>query len=212
MKTRSPSRLRSVPGIAAAMLISCLPCVALAQSCGNVADRGAYCPGEDKERWEEDWQEAVSALPPLPSDENLRALDADRADPRYEYLLDRASIRRGKDGVMRYVVVVTSPTGSRNVFFEGIRCETDEAKTYAFAGTGSAFSRSTGSRWAPVAIRGVRAYQEYLAAVILCDRNGFAWDAENAVTALDRQYTAGGVRIKSFCRDCMDVMDERRND
>ena len=68
------------------------------------------------------------------------------------------------------------------------------------------------SRWRPLAIRGVRAYQEYLAAVILCDQNGFAWDAEDAVAALDRQYTAGGVRVRTFCRDCMGVMDERRND
>ena len=36
--------------------------------------------------------------------------------------VDRASVSHGKDGVMRYTVVVRSASGASSVFHEGLRC------------------------------------------------------------------------------------------
>ena len=193
-------------------LAGCLtPGPLLAQFCGDVADYNTNCDRSKKSYYEEAWREQETVLPPLPEQKNLRAIDANRADPRYDYLLDKASINRGVDDVMRYTVVVESSTGVRNVFHEGIRCLTDEVKTFAYASGDREFKRTTGSRWQRIAVNGVRAYQEYLASVILCDANGYAWDTDKAIAALSAQYTDGGVRVTRSCRDC-ERMDDRRHD
>ena len=158
---------------------------------------GAY-KGPD----EPQWKEATVALPPLPKVENLRPIDAFEASKNYDYLLDRASISRSSDGVMRYSVVVRSASGKENAFHEGIRCLTSEARTFAYASTTGVFVSSASGAWKPVADSGVRGYQSYLAHVIMCDRHGYEWTAAKAVAALDAQFTADGVRIE---RECLDL-------
>ena len=54
------------------------------------------------------------------------------------YGVDPATIFITGDGVVRYVIVASSPGGTVNAFYEGVRCATAEMKTYA---------RSTGSEW-----------------------------------------------------------------
>ena len=114
--------------------------------------------------------------------------------------VDARNISRGRNGVMRYTVVVRTPGGASNTFHEGLRCETDEVRTYAFATRGE-FSRVADEAWSELASRGPRAYQDYLANVIMCDRYGFAWDPQKARDALSAQYTADGVRIERTCTD-----------
>ena len=57
--------------------------------------------------------------------------------------IDPASITVGKDGIVRYVVVASSPTGAVNALYEGIRCNTAEVKVYA--------RHNPDSGWVPVA-------------------------------------------------------------
>lgn len=45
--------------------------------------------------------------------------------------VDPATISIGPDGVVRYVVIATSPSGATNVMYEGIRCATAEFRVYA---------------------------------------------------------------------------------
>ena len=116
------------------------------QGCGEVNDYDGGCKSQTSYYEENKWRESSSELPPLPEDSNLRPIDASAADSRYEYLLDSASIARGSDDVMRYTVVVVSPNGARNVFHEGLRCLTDEVKTYAYASNQGRFRRSTSAR------------------------------------------------------------------
>jgi hypothetical protein len=145
--------------------------------------------GSYKGRDEPEWREGTVVLPPLPKAENLRAIDAYEARKEYEYLLDRASIVRGADGVMRYTIVVRLPNGKDSIFHEGIRCVTNEARTFAYASSSGVFRRSSGVTWKRVERAGVRGYQSYLAHAIMCDRHGYDWDASNAVTALDEQWS-----------------------
>lgn len=48
-----------------------------------------------------------------------------------EFGVDPATISIGKDGVVRYVMVASSPNGNLNAMYEAIRCATGEFKTYA---------------------------------------------------------------------------------
>ena len=72
----------------------------------------------------------VDTLPPLPQDSDLLPFDVSQNTP-LEFSLDAKSVSVGSDGVVRYTVVVTSPSGARNVNYEGIRCDTYEWRLYA---------------------------------------------------------------------------------
>ena len=200
MRWHTALLLRAPALIAGALLLAgCSTDSSPVASCAELPDYDTEC-SKKTYRYEPAWQEAKTELPATPTEEDLTRVDVPVLDGRYDVFVDRKSVVRGSDGVMRYTVVVQSSSGARNVFHEGLRCLTDEVRTYAFA-THGPFQRADGGDWKPLATRGPRSYQEYLANVIMCDRNGYAWDADRALAALSAQYTAGGVRIEAACRD-----------
>lgn len=64
--------------------------------------------------------------------------------------VDPATISVGKDGVVRYVVVMTNASGSINAAFEGIRCATGEVKTYARQVSAGQWSKVAVPQWKSV--------------------------------------------------------------
>ena len=68
------------------------------------------------------WVEQTVAPPAYPKAESLAEFHgAGTSSNRFFVDVDTLSI--GKDGVVRYVLVVRSAGGAENVSFEGIRCE-----------------------------------------------------------------------------------------
>lgn len=89
-----------------------------------------------------EWVEESAPAAPAFSKEQLIPIDM----PHHVSVkvgIDPNTLVVGADGVVRYVVVMTNATGSMNAIYEGIRCTTDEVKTYA------RFSAS--GEWRPVA-------------------------------------------------------------
>jgi len=87
-----------------------------------------------------DWKE--TEVPPPPAFDVKRLLPIEM--PPYMSLkfgVDPATLAVTGDGVVRYVVVATGSGGTVNAFYEGVRCATDEVKTYA---------RFSGGAWQPV--------------------------------------------------------------
>jgi hypothetical protein len=80
-----------------------------------------------KSNWTED---KITTMPPLPQASNLLPFNVSQNTP-LNFAVDKSSLTVGKDGVVRYVIVVTSPAGARNVNYEGIRCDTYEWRRYA---------------------------------------------------------------------------------
>ncbi|SAL01454.1 lipoprotein [Caballeronia ptereochthonis] len=80
-----------------------------------------------KPNWTE---EKIETLPPLPQASNLLPFSVSQNTP-LTFAVDKTTLTVGKDGVVRYVIVVTSPAGARNVNYEGIRCDTYEWRRYA---------------------------------------------------------------------------------
>lgn len=77
------------------------------------------------------WTEnKVDKLPPLPQTSDLLPFNVSQNTP-LKFFVDSKSLDVGTDGVVRYIVVVTSPAGARNVNYEGIRCDTYEWRQYA---------------------------------------------------------------------------------
>jgi hypothetical protein len=77
-----------------------------------------------------DFQEIEVPPPPVYHKDGLITLDMS-ASSSLTYGLDPDTLSIGSDGVMRYVMVAYSPSGSINALYEGLRCETSEVKTYA---------------------------------------------------------------------------------
>ncbi len=87
-----------------------------------------------------EWQESVAPPPPAFDQNRLVPIEM----PPYMTLkfgIDPQTIAITPDGIVRYVVVASSKSGGAvNAFYEGVRCKTGEAKSYA---------RYSGNAWEP---------------------------------------------------------------
>jgi hypothetical protein len=92
------------------------------------------------------WAELQAQLPPYPKPENLLKFDAGGVTS-HSYFVDSASVSVGDDGVVRYTLLVKTSGGATNVSFEGIRCEAQEVKVYAFGRPSGEWSRARDSQW-----------------------------------------------------------------
>ncbi len=86
------------------------------------------------------------SLPPLPQPQDLVPIDTGPT-ATYSFALDAKSLTVGKDGVIRYTVVATSPSGSVNIFHEGFRCKTFEYRQYAFGSKNGKWVPARNERW-----------------------------------------------------------------
>lgn len=80
-------------------------------------------------------EELPLVLPPAPLAANLIAFEVPRSN--YTFAIDSASLSVGADRVARMTVVAISPSGARNISYEGIRCANSERRVYAFGKSAS---------------------------------------------------------------------------
>lgn len=89
-----------------------------------------------------DWKEIDVPPPPAFDVAKLVTFDV-TLNSALTYGVDPASVTISKvDGVVRYVLVAFSASGSKNVMYDGMRCSTGEVKTYA--------RYTPDGRWVPV--------------------------------------------------------------
>lgn len=114
------------------------------------------------------WQEGAAPLPPWPKDADLVEFQVDNDESPFRYFIDGRHLKTGADGIVRYTLVVESPTGARNVSFEGIRCTPrGDYKTYA-QGVGDRFKPVAESDWKRIPSRGYDKYHGALYREYLC--------------------------------------------
>lgn len=114
------------------------------------------------------WKESAVDLPRFPEDRNLAVLPPVPGDTVRIYI-DRASLSRAEDRVLRYTLVIESGAGARNVFFEGIRCETGEYKTYGYGAAGGKLELLKTATWRPIENLGQNAFRWRLYRHYACD-------------------------------------------
>lgn len=93
-----------------------------------------------------DWVEEKEPPPPAFSKERALPLEM----PSYvsvRVAIDPATVLVGNDGIVRYVVVMSNATGTVNAAYEGIRCASDQVKTYARAGNSGTWSQVETPAW-----------------------------------------------------------------
>jgi hypothetical protein len=96
-----------------------------------------------------DWTEEEAPPPPAFSWDGSVELEM----PSYvtvQVAIDPRTIRIGNDSIVRYVAVMRNRSGTVNAFYEGLRCTTDEVKTYARAGSSGTWSLVNKPEWQDV--------------------------------------------------------------
>ncbi|MEJ8846481.1 CNP1-like family protein [Variovorax rhizosphaerae] len=77
-----------------------------------------------------EWKETDA--PPPPAFAESRAIPIEMPDRTLlKFSIDPATIAITSDGVVRYVVLASREGGASSAYYEGVRCSTDEVKTYA---------------------------------------------------------------------------------
>jgi len=117
------------------------------------------------------WQEADVVIPDKPLNDNLIPVEVYEM-PRYKYYIDEKSLHvSASDNVARYTVVIETPSGVRNIFFEGIRCDKQVYKLYASAINDKPFKKSLSARWNRIHERGIGAIRYDLFKYHLCSHS-----------------------------------------
>jgi hypothetical protein len=129
------------------------PVLARLAQAGLLALLAAGASAQAQSRFDEDfddsskpWQEIAIQLPALPQKENLLEFDVGET-ATMRFFVDAKSISVGDDAVVRYTLVSRSPSGAENISYEGLRCETQERKLYAFGHKDGSWSRSRRDQW-----------------------------------------------------------------
>jgi hypothetical protein len=132
------------------------------------------------------WREGEVTLPAYPGTSGLIPLQVD--NPHFDYFVDPKSVSVGaSDHVVRYSLVAQSADGARNVFYEGIRCDAGDYKTYAY-GTGKGpFQLMTGADWRPIRPKISDGFRFTLYRYYFCSGTGVAGNAKVLVNRLKYQ-------------------------
>ena len=97
-----------------------------------------------------DWKEVDVPPPPAFDMAKLVTFDVARSSSLV-FGVDPASFTISKiDGIVRYVMVASSPAGAKNVMYEGLRCSTGEVRTYLRAKPDGSWVPLEKSEWKSV--------------------------------------------------------------
>lgn len=135
---------------------------------------------------EKSWAEIEPQLPVAPKGADLQPFYVSPSTENRFYI-DRKSLTVGGDGVVRYTLVVVSPSGARNVSYEGIRCETGELRLYAFGHADGTWGKARSNKWTQIE-GGVTRNRHHVALFgeYFCPPGAVVGNVKEALAALER--------------------------
>jgi hypothetical protein len=117
---------------------------------------------------EDTWKEnSLGKFPAFPADSDFIQVPFHQVNSAFSVWIATKTINTGDDHVVRYVVQLRSKTGASNTFYEGLRCDTQEYKIYAY-GTGKQFTQYNNSQWRHVSSARSSRYRDELVNHFLC--------------------------------------------
>lgn len=131
------------------LLLCYLPLAAQASEFGS-SNWGKF----DYDFEDKPWVELEAQLPPAPKTENLLPFFVSAVTDNRFYI-DGPSIAPGKDGVVRYTLVIKSSAGAVNISYEGIRCSSEEVKRYAFGRADGHWGKARNPSWETIGYKDV---------------------------------------------------------
>jgi len=104
-----------------------------------------------------------------------------------DFAIDAKSVSVTEEGIVRFVLVVTSQSGASNISYEGIRCSTGEKKLYAIGQINGSWSVARKDVWDTIIDRGINRQHAALAKDYFCETGMVAGKAEIIVDRLRKQ-------------------------
>lgn len=111
----------------------------------------------------------------------------------FKFAVDTNSILIGADGVTRYIVVLTSPNGSVQAQYEGIRCDSFQWRLYGTLENG-AWRENPLSTWRSIQSNVPNRYQAALAQGALCNLNNQEKNINAILKSLNPNAFTGGTQ------------------
>jgi hypothetical protein len=102
----------------------------------------------------------------------------------FKFAVDTDSILIGADGVTRYIVVISSPSGSVQAQYEGIRCDSFQWRLYGTQENG-AWRENPLSTWRNIQSNVPNRYQAALAQGAFCDFSSQEKNVNNILKSLN---------------------------
>ena len=116
----------------------------------------------------------------------------------FKFAVDTNSILIGADGVTRYIVVMTNPSGEQQAQYEGIRCDSFQWRLYGTFENG-AWRENPLSSWKEIQSKVPNRYQASLAQGAFCSFNMQEKNLQNILQSLNpRGFTGGTKPTNSF--------------
>ncbi len=128
------------------------------------------------------WKEESLKLPDFPENAYLQEFFVSGA-ARNVFMVDTRALTFGDDHVARFVLVIETPSGVRNVFYEGIRCDTGFYKIYATGGAGGNWQLTHSDDWRDIQYAGVNRYHGALWKEYLCE-GGFPLPKDKVISLM----------------------------
>jgi len=104
-----------------------------------------------------------------------------------DFAVDAKSVSVTEEGIVRFVLVVTSQSGASNISYEGIRCSTGERKLYAVGQTNGSWTAARRDIWETIIDRGINRQHAALAKDYFCETGMVAGKAEVIVDRLRKK-------------------------
>ena len=104
-----------------------------------------------------------------------------------EFAIDAKSVSVTEEGIVRFVLIVTSQSGASNISYEGIRCSTGERKLYAVGQTNGSWTTARRDVWETIIDRGINRQHAALAKDYFCETGMVAGKAEVIVDRLRKK-------------------------
>lgn len=139
----------------------------------------------DEEYLPKVWKELEVDFPAAPVESSLQSFYVSAAASN-QFFVDLATLTVGADGVVRYVLVILTPGGVRNVTYEGMRCETREWRVYALGRADGAWSKARRNDWSRIRDEYVNRYHAALFLDYFCPGGVIVNSEDEARKALRR--------------------------
>ncbi len=111
----------------------------------------------------------------------------------FKFAIDTSSILIGPDGVTRYIVVITNPSGGEQAQYEGIRCDSYQWRLYGTFDNNK-WNENPLSSWNAIKPQIPNRYQAALAAGAICSFNNQEKSLNTVLNSLNPRSFTGGTK------------------
>jgi hypothetical protein len=162
-----------------------LLCLCPVFACAEIGEAVGFHKRAGSDYNESEQVEESATLPAYPKDADLIEFYVSPIATNH-FFVDGASLSVGKDGVVRYTLVVKTAGGATNVSYEGIRCGANEYRLYATGRADGTWAKAQRSDWRPIENKTVNRHHAALNRDFLCPVGTPINTAEEGRNALRR--------------------------